>query len=262
MDLAGKVAIVTGNGRGLGAAIRERMLAAGAIAPKCTRRTLDVTSNDSMYNMVDFIMGSFGRIDILVNNAAILGPVDKLEDVTASAFSSTLTVNLVGPVKLMGLVAPHMIKTGGGKIINIAGGGATDPLPRRIAYAASKAALVRVTESIAAEFADAHIDVNAVLPGPLPTRMFDEIVGAGPDRLGYAEYNDHKMREFRGDEIERAADLCVYLASSESDGITGRTISARHDPWPFDTAAKAAIIENRNRYTLRRVDEVNRAISS
>ncbi len=256
MDLTGKVAIVTGNGRGLGAAIRERMIDAGAIAPTCTHRNCDVTSFDSIYDFVAMVDETFGRIDVLVNNAAVLGHVCHTAKLSSQKFGDTLTANLIAPTKLMGLVFPAMVRCGGGKIINIAGGGATDPLPRRVAYAASKAALVRVTESIAEEYASAKIDVNAVLPGPMPTAMYDEIIAAGPHNLGEEEFEEHTGHVFDGTEIDRAAALCVYLASSESDGITGKTISARYDPWPFDAAHKATLMSS-NQYTLRRVGEAH-----
>lgn len=259
MDLTGKVAIVTGNGngRGLGFAIAHALNVAGAMVPLSTRRTLDVTSPVSIHAFVANILEEAGRIDILVNNAAILGPVGTVDAADSDDVDETILTNLIGPMLLMGAVIPHMRATGG-KIINIAGGGATDPLPRRAVYAASKAGLLRATESIAAELEADHIDVNAVLPGPLPTAMHNDIIDAGPVSLGSAEYAEHATRIFDGTELDRAARLCVYLASSESDGISGRTISARHDPWPFDAATKAAIIADKNAYTLRRINEVQR----
>jgi 3-oxoacyl-[acyl-carrier protein] reductase len=254
MDLTGKVAIVTGNGRGLGAAIRERMIDAGATVPPCTRRNCDMTDYESIFDFVTMIAETFGRIDIVVNNAAILGPVDLTENVKSGDFAHTLATNLTGPVALMSLAIRYMRVVGYGKIINIAGGGATEPLPRRAAYAASKAALVRVTECVAAEVADAHIDVNAVLPGPLPTAMYDEILQAGPEHLGVDEYSAHVRRIFPADVITHAADLCVYLASPGSDGITGRTLSSRFDPWSVTPYVfKDHLLKDSDYCTLRRV---------
>ncbi len=249
--MTGKVAIVTGNGRGLGEAIRAKLLSAGAIVPKCTRRTLDVTSTPSIATYVAFIAETLGHIDILVNNAGILGPVDAIENVISDDVVRALNTNLVGPLTLMSCVIPHMKAAKSGKIINIVGG--SEPLPRRSVYAASKAALIRAMESVAAEVAGWHIDVNAVLPGPLPTRMHAEIIEAGPKRLGTGEFNAHVNRDFHGNELALAADLVAWLASPDSDGMTGRTISARHDPWPFDKKAIAEIMAS-DRYTLRRVN--------
>ena len=125
------------------------------------------------------------------------------------------------------------------------------PLPRRSAYTASKAALVRLTETVAEEVKEYGIEVNAMLPGPLPTDMLDEIIAAGPNMLGDEEYQAHtNLRGKSVGALERATALCIYLATDDSRGLTGRTISARYDRWPIDLASLSP-----DRFTLRRVDD-------
>ena len=234
LDNTGKIAIVTGQSRGLGAAIGYIFKKAGYTVPACTRHELNVSDPAS----VKQFCANIGAVDVLVNNAAILGPVGLVE--RNQDWHETLLTNLMGPVWLTQAVLPGMKKRGG-KIINIAGGGATGPLPRRSAYAASKAALVRFTETVAEEVKDFGIEVNAVLPGPLKTDMLDQIVASGEN----VETPDE-------DAIDRAASLCLWLA--QTDGLTGRTLSARFDPWPFDDAEKKRIMAS-DLYTLRRIDK-------
>src|SRR6202158_5282688 len=146
-----------------------------------------------------------------------------------------------------------MKRTGRGKIINLAGGGATSPLPKLSAYAASKAAVVRLTETLAEELGEFSIDVNAIAPGALNTRLVQEILSAGPDAVGKEFYQKSlKQRDFGGVPPEKAARLCVYLASEMSDGITGKLISAQWDPWDILHSFRGQLSKS-DIYTLRRI---------
>lgn len=229
----------------MGAAIAEGFRAGGYEVPACTRREMDVSNHLSVARF----FSQFDHVDVLVNNAGVLGPVGALSVASIEAWEQVLATNLLGPVRAIQAALPMM--AWGGKIINIAGGGATGPLPRRIPYAASKAALVRLTDSLAEELRDQGIDVNAVLPGPLPTDMMAEIVAAGPEALGQAEHAAHLVYQCHGTEaLDNAVSLICYLASEAADGLTGKVLSARFDKWPLDVKAAMAS----NRYTLRRVD--------
>ena len=141
-------------------------------------------------------------------------------------------INLFGAVYCCRAFLPFLMNAQRGKIILLSGGGATKPLPFLSAYAASKAGLVRFGETLAEELKDRGIDVNTVAPGALNTRLLDEVLEAGPERVGSAFY-EASMRQKRsgGTPLDRGAQLCVYLASSESDGITGQLMSAVWDPW-------------------------------
>jgi len=121
------------------------------------------------------------------------------------------------------------------------------------AYAASKAAVVRFTETLAVECAGADIDVNAVAPGAMNTRMLDQVLAAGPERIGEALYERVLQQKANGGAPpERAADLCVFLLSSRSDGIRGKLISAVWDPWETLAERRRELGET-DVYTLRRI---------
>ena len=150
-------------------------------------------------------------------------------------------------------VIPHFKKAGRGKIIILSGGGATNPRPNISAYAASKAAVVRLMETLALELQPHHIDVNAIAPGALATRLVDEVLAAGPEKVGAAFYaQNKKWKEAGATSPALGAGLAVYLASAESDGITGRLLSAQWDPWPTLHERRAELAES-DIYCLRRI---------
>jgi len=135
----------------------------------------------------------------------------------------------------------------------LSGGGATSPLPGISAYAASKAAIVRFTETLALETREWNIDVNAVAPGALMTRLTDQLLAAGPERVGAAFHARMvKLKQDGGTPLALGAAMCGYLASAESDGLTGRLLAAQWDPWPFSAEHRKEIAES-DIYTLRRI---------
>jgi len=151
-----------------------------------------------------------------------------------------------------------MKRRGYGKIIQLSGGGATAPMPRVSAYAASKAAVVRFAETLALELAAHKIDVNCVAPGALNTKMLDEILAAGPQTVGDDLYKRLvKQKESGGASLENAAALAVFLAAHDSDGITGRLISAVWDPWR-DLPSHRDELVGSDIYTLRRIIPADR----
>jgi NAD(P)-dependent dehydrogenase (short-subunit alcohol dehydrogenase family) len=210
--LAGRVAIVTGGTRGLGLEIARAYENAGARVVAAGRSDADVTDPEACAALVE----RAGAVTVLVNNAGVLGPAGPLDDNDWDAWVHTVRVNLLGTVAMCRAVVPGMRERGYGKIINVSGGGATGPRPNFSAYAASKAAVVRLTETLAAELDG--IDVNAIAPGALPTRMLDEVLATGFEQVEPASF-------------ERATALAVFLASAASDGIRGRLIAAQWDDW-------------------------------
>lgn len=275
--LAGSGAIVTGGSVGLGRVIAETFVREGANVVICARderavaeagRALaalaapgqivlaiaaDVSKPSDVDALVATATAKLPKLDVLVNNAGVLGPVGFVEDNDWGEWVATVNVNLFGPVLTTRAVLPLFKRQSRGKIINLSGGGATGPRPRATAYAAAKAAVVRFTETVAEEARGTGVDVNAIAPGALNTRLLDQLLAAGPNAVGADEYKKSlKQQEQGGADMQRSADLCVYLASAASDGITGKLISAPWDPWPTladhrDLLAKSDI------YTIRRI---------
>lgn len=241
MDLTGKVALVTGGwGRGgLGDAVVLRLSALGCAVYSPSRSQLDVTKADDVEKALSIMSRVYGRIDILVNCAGSLGTLDSASEVEWEDWCETIAVNFLGAVNLCRVTTPYM-KAFGGKIINISGGNVPRASPLMAAYGAAKTALVQFTMSLAEEVKQFGIDVNAVAPGPMKTQMYDKLEAAG-----LAKPTDNPQTPWR------AAELICWLASSGSDGLTGRYLSARHDPFPFDAATISEIMKS-ERYTLRR----------
>jgi len=175
-----------------------------------------------------------------------------VEDVSWDDWLHAIEVNLFGVVHTCRSTVPVFRKRGYGKIVNLSGGGATSPMPRLSAYAASKAAVVRFTETLAGEVAEAGIGVNAVAPGALNTAMLDEILAAGPDQVGDYYQRALQQKESGGSSLEQAAALCVRLLSAETDGITGKLISAVWDPWETLPQHRAELAGS-DVYALRRI---------
>jgi NAD(P)-dependent dehydrogenase (short-subunit alcohol dehydrogenase family) len=171
----------------------------------------------------------------------------------------TIEINLLGSVLLARAVVGHMRERGYGKIVQLSGGGATAPMPGLSAYAASKAAVVRFTETLAVELRDDHVDVNALAPGALNTRMLDEVLQAGPERVGEAHYQRALAQQQGGGvPLARGADLAVFLGSAASDGISGKLLSAVWDPWAQLPAHRAEL--DSDVYTLRRIVPADRGM--
>jgi 3-oxoacyl-[acyl-carrier protein] reductase len=221
----------------------------------------DFRTPGSVSALVAKAADAFGSLTVLVNNAAALGPIGPLWENDMETWEQTIRVNLTVPAALCALVIPWMQKHNYGKIVNLSGGGATGPRPRFSAYATAKAGLVRLTEVLARETRQMNIDVNCIAPGVMKTGMLEAILAAGPDRVGAGEYAQVQRSAKQTDRtLERAAELAAFLASSESDGITGRLISAVWDPWET-LPGRRAILDQTDIYTLRRIVPKDRGLN-
>jgi NAD(P)-dependent dehydrogenase (short-subunit alcohol dehydrogenase family) len=221
----------------------------------------DVSRTDDVEHLMATALRIFSRIHILVNNAGVYGPKGLIEDVDWSAFVKAIQINLFGSVLLCRAVLPHFKAHHYGKIVQLSGGGATNPLPRISAYAASKAAIVRFAETLAEEVREHNIDVNAIAPGPLNTRLLEEVLAEGPESVGQAFYDRAlKQKIDGGAPLERGAELAVFLASAASDGLTGKLLSAVWDPWEiFPQHLKD--LQQTDAYTLRRIVPKDRGLA-
>ena len=254
MKLKNLNALITGGSQGLGKVIAEHFLREGANVVICARgekellaardglakkfpsqkvfaKTCDVSNEAQVNGLVAFALRELGSLQALVLNAGIYGPMGATESVSLDEWRRALDINLFGVLLPSRAVIPHFKKAGRGKIMVLSGGGATNPLPNISSYAASKAAVVRLAETLAEELKPFHVDVNAIAPGALATRLVNEVLAAGAGKVGAAFFEKNKTWKEKGaTPPEFGANLAVYLASAESDGITGKLISAQWDP--------------------------------
>lgn len=276
MSLAGKVALVTGGGRGIGAGIARAFVAEGAkvFLVSRTRSELervaselaggastvgyhaaDVSDPGAVAAAVDACASSLGPVDVLVNAAGVYGPIGLTWEVDSEEWARAVAVNLMGTLHSCRAVIPGMVERGGGRIINFSGGGATSPLPRFSAYAATKAAVVRLTETLAEELAPHGVMVNAVAPGAIDTTLQDEVLAAG-ERAGELHERMRRLRESGegATPMDVPVALAVFLASEAAAGLSGKLVSAPHDGWVEWDAARIAELMAGPWLTLRRID--------
>ena len=251
MSLAGHRVVVTGASRGIGAVVarylaelgaRIVLVARDAASLEAVRASLpggpgahravplDV-ADEAEWTALAGSLASEGPLHGLVAAAGVLGPVGPAGSWPVAEFRRTLEINVVGT--LLPLVALlEQLAAARGAVVAFSGGGATGPLPRFDAYATSKAAVVRLAENLAVELAPRGVRVNCVAPGFVATDIHQATLAAGPELVGSAYYErTRRDLEAGGDPPELAAELTAFLLSDAAEGITGRLISARWDPW-------------------------------
>jgi NAD(P)-dependent dehydrogenase (short-subunit alcohol dehydrogenase family) len=194
---------------------------------------------------------SGGELHGLATAAGILGPIGALEELPAADLIETIAINLVGTMLALQFALPRL-RSSGGRAVTFSGGGGTSPLPRYDAYAASKAAVVRLTENLAASH---EIEINAVAPGFVATRMHDETLAAGSEAAGQSYYERTRTELSKGGFPARAAaELVCFLLSDQARGISGRLLSAQWDPWR-EEGFRARLRADESLARLRRIDE-------
>jgi 3-oxoacyl-[acyl-carrier protein] reductase len=289
MKLRGRQALITGSSRGLGRQVAQAFWKEGASLLLVARTAsdlagvavgllptsqagqtihslaLDLTGPEAVTRVIAEAQRCFGGLDLLVNNAGDQGPIGPLWENDWSAWDYSFRLNFVVPAALCGAAVPLLARRAGGCIINVSGGGATGPRPNFSGYAAAKTAIVRLTETLAHEVQALNIKVNCIAPGAMYSRMQDAILAAGPQRAGDKDFRlaqELKAKAASGDDsvARRAAELCVYLASSDSDGVTGKLISALWDPWT-ELAHRRTDLERTDIYTLRRIVPKDRGLN-
>jgi NAD(P)-dependent dehydrogenase (short-subunit alcohol dehydrogenase family) len=272
----GRVAVITGGGRGIGEAVALAFSREGATIVLAARSAselaqveakvraaggaavaipTDVSSPTEVSRLVRRALDAFGRVDVLVNAAGIVGPVGPLWDADPEAWKQTVEVNLYGTFLCCRAVVPHMMERRGGHIVNFSGGGAASPLPRMAAYGASKAAVVRLTETLAEELRPFNIAVNAIAAGMVDTRLLDPVLAAG--ERGGEQFD--RVRRLRGTgeggvPAELPAALALWLASDGAHGLSGKLISAPYDGWRGWDERRIAALKVSPWFTLRRLD--------
>ncbi len=244
MKLEGKVALITGGGTGIGSAVARRFVAEGARVCISSRRQSvldkvaqslphgtvltcagDVTKHEDVQRMVDSTVSWGGKINVAVNCAAI-DTAGSVTEVDPEVFRKVLDVNLIGPFLVMKAAIPHMIKSGGGSIINFSSLGGARCLPGMAPYCSSKAALNMLTQQAALDYGPFKVRCNVVSPGATLTESFGDAVSPLTKALN-TDLDSVVSRIMANVPLRRAASpeemtgACVYLASDDSTFMTG-----------------------------------------
>lgn len=250
MRLAGKCAVVTGAGRGLGRASAIAMAREGAAVllvsktkseleetagviradgGKTTVFAADVAQPDELARLVAAALKKYGSVDIVMNNAAVIGPLTLLANVETDAWETAMAVNLRAPFLLAKEAIPHMMRRNGGKIINVTSGLGDIVMSPFGVYSITKAGLIHMTRILAEELKPWNIQVNGLDPAVMDTRMQEEIRSFGPAILGEDVFETFVALKEKGELLspERVAKLAVFLASAEADAITGENGTER-----------------------------------
>ena len=270
--LDGKVALITGGGRGIGQAIARAYAAEGAKLTLAARTDAelqetagaireqygadvitvltDVTDRAQVENAVAQTLQRYGVIDVMVNNAGNTGQIGPLWTLDPDRWANTISVHILGTYYGCRAAIPPMLEQGGGRIVNMSGVGG----PNDTSYDAAKTAIVNMTENLSIELAGTGITVNAISPGSIHTRMWEEV------RDMALEAGDTELYEKGvvvtsggGASIERAAELAVMLGSDRCGNLSGRLIRAALDTFE-DIPANVDAIMASDAYLLRRVN--------
>lgn len=273
MQLEGKVIAITGGGRGIGRSTAEYLKSRGALVAVCARstsdlkelaialekindlpfitQTCDVTNRKQTHEFFRSIGSKWKKIDGLICAAGVYGAIGSFVKTPFEEWEKAININLKGTALTVHEAYSFFDKAKGGKIILYSGGG-QGPLPNFSAYAASKGAISRLTETLGAELADERIYLNAIAPGAVNTQLLDELLKAGPETVGKAFYEKSiAQKEQGGTSPLRAAELTAWLLSEKSDGLYGKTLSAVWDPYQEFT--RLADLSKSDIYQVRRV---------
>jgi 3-oxoacyl-[acyl-carrier protein] reductase len=218
LDFAGRTAVVTGGAQGIGAAIVKRLQAAGArvaVWDLDGSPRVDVSDPDSIASATRAALAALGRVDILVNNAGIAGKNVPTVDYPVEEWERVLRVNLTSQFLCCRAVAPHMVKGGYGRIVNIASVAGKEGNPNAVAYSASKAAVIGLTKSLGKELATTGIRVNCVTPAAVRTAIFDQMTQQ------HIDFMLSKIPRGRFVTVDEIASLAAFCASSDCSFTTG-----------------------------------------
>lgn len=268
--------VITGASSGIGRELAHALAEDGHLIFACARRekllqeiaesnpaivtqACDVTNEDAVHRFVQMIGSKVDFVDVLINCAGGFGAIGPIEQTDSGEWLETLHVNLFGPYLVSKTLLPFFEKSRTPQILNFSGGGAFNAFPNYSAYACSKAAIVRLTECMAAEFAQRGIAVNAIAPGIVATPAHEATLKAGEDKAGILTYRRTKaMLEEGGAPMGNVVDCVRALLHQKLRGLTGKTISANFDPWRTEAFVDHVnAITKSDLYAMRRINIVN-----
>lgn len=278
MKLKNKRALITGGTGVIGKTIAEffvregyRVLLSGRSVAKLNEAKkefnspllevfpADVSKIEDVKKLMQEAGRIFSAIDILVTAAGMYGEIGSLEQCDIENWSNAIKTNLLGTVYSVKFALPLLKQGTNAKIITFAGGG-DGPLENFSAYASSKGAVLRFTETMANELENAGISINAISPGLVNSGLRDQLLAAGEERVGEKKYRE-TLDELSGKKEtvspEKAAALAVFLASEESNGLTGKNISAVWDNWQ-EIPKHIKEIQDSDTYNWRRIKPKDR----
>jgi NAD(P)-dependent dehydrogenase (short-subunit alcohol dehydrogenase family) len=269
--------VVTGSSSGIGRGLVLRLIGRGHLVWGLARSDqsdlegkhkgrfrssrCDVAQWDALERAAREVERAWPHVDGLVTCAGLQGEIGRAMTADPARWGATVRANLDGTFHAIRAFHPLLSRVPRrAKIVCFSGGGATKARARFSAYGAAKAAVARLVETIAEEEKSAALDINAVAPGAIHTRLTEEVLALGPSVAGEAEYQAAlKQKDAGGAPLERALDLVEWLLSPESDGISGRLLSAPWDPWPGLAKNKEALAAS-DVYTLRRIVPEDRGL--
>jgi NAD(P)-dependent dehydrogenase (short-subunit alcohol dehydrogenase family) len=268
--------VLTGASSGIGAALTRALAADGHRLFVCARRrdrldavtesgriatpfVCDVSREAEVEHFVAAVGKSVASVQALINCAGLYGAIGSVAEVDSAAWMRAVKINLFGTFLMCKHVAPLMQPVDRPRIVNFAGGGAFSPLPRYSAYAVSKAAIVRLTETLAVELAERNVAVNAVAPGFVATEIHAATLEAGPEAAGPEFFAMTRDKMNAGAvPMDVPVGLVRYLLSPSAAALTGKTVSASFDPWQTPVfEANLEAINGSQLYTMQRVNLVN-----
>ena len=276
MKAKNKNVIITGGTVGFGKALAEKFLSEGANVSICSRneqqlfdtqsellskfpnqiilvKKCDVSIEKDVKEFIAYSLDTFKTIHVLILNAGVYGPMGPIETVSLDEWRKSIDINLFGVLLPCRELIPHFKQNKYGKIIVLSGGGATNPMPNLSSYATAKAAVVRLVETLSKELSSYNVDINAIAPGAMSTRMIEQVIDAGPEIVGDEFFKKNQNWKQNGDtSMELGTNLAVYLSSDDSNGVTGKLISAQWDDWK-NFGNHLDDLQNSDIYTIRRI---------
>jgi NAD(P)-dependent dehydrogenase (short-subunit alcohol dehydrogenase family) len=234
-------------------ALEEKLKLVSSEGQRIVGFECDVSNSESVIEMFKKIHEFQIEIDVLICNAGVIGPIDRFLESDMREWKNAFDVNLYGTLNLISQSLGQMLKNRHGRIIHISGGGATAPLAGMTSYSASKVAAVRLVETLSIEYRDSGVTFNSISPGLLKTRLLDQMLIAGPSKIGSKLFTRSTEKSASPkDSTAFALDLIEFLSSDNGAGVTGKLVSAEWDNWS-EWVNHLEELQNSDAYTLRRI---------